>query len=428
MDETVDNFEAVYGQARGEIMGKPGVSTHLPFLFSFQSTDLLHLCLSITDFHNQTWRAEFSVDQLQEMRDEVGIGGTWNEFLVYLRAALASDNVKVIFSGPANPVDGHGPASASVVAQKVKGTPRLSLPVSQLEGSHVQDAMASISLGLFRSCHAQSSVISAEKARASVLESSLVAERARVEKLQEQIEASGISYAGRRKGHRERSSQLLSSLNGTQATQPATQSETQVFRPFPTPPFGTLDPSKDMSPVKPPTSKTKCPKHRDLDRGLKVAVWKVDRLCRTIWCGLRFLLPVLVEIHTPYLSVVNTASGTGCRKAFLVHIFSLCHPRIFQLLRNDGCWSHKLGSCVHRRHLVLRMFHSLCRKLGTCTERQRETWTWLQLLALEIQVQTLLEGEELWDLIPKDGKEEEATDTEVDDLTENLQTSCGNGR
>ncbi|KAL3686210.1 hypothetical protein R1sor_004232 [Riccia sorocarpa] len=257
MDETVENFEAVYGQARGEIMGKPGISTHLPFLFAFQSTDLLHLCLSITDFHSQTWRAEFSVDQLEDMRDEVGIGGSWSEFLVYLRAALASDSVKLIFSGPANAVDGHGATSASVVAQKVKGTPRLLLPVTKLEGLHVQDAMASISLGLFRSYHAQSSVISAEKARASVLESSLAAEKVRVEKLLEQIEVSGISYGGRRKGHRERSSQLLSSLSGTLATQAGTQFETQVSQPSPTPAIGILEQSKTMSPAKPPVSKTK---------------------------------------------------------------------------------------------------------------------------------------------------------------------------
>lgn len=44
-------------------------------------------------------------------RDEVGIGGSWSEFLVYLRAALVSDNVKLVFSGPASAVDGHGASS-----------------------------------------------------------------------------------------------------------------------------------------------------------------------------------------------------------------------------------------------------------------------------------------------------------------------------
>ncbi|KAG6547865.1 hypothetical protein Mapa_010685 [Marchantia paleacea] len=111
MDETVEDFEALYGQARGEIVSRNGAVTHLPFLFSLMPTDLLHLCLCITDFHNQTWRSEFSVDQLQDLRDEVGIGGCWSEFLVYLRAALVSDNVKLVFAGPASAVDGHGASS-----------------------------------------------------------------------------------------------------------------------------------------------------------------------------------------------------------------------------------------------------------------------------------------------------------------------------
>lgn len=81
MDDTVEDFEALYGQARGEIVSRNGAVTHLPFLFSLTPTDLLHLCLCITDFHDQTWRAEFSVDQLQDLVPSPKCGGSVFQFI-----------------------------------------------------------------------------------------------------------------------------------------------------------------------------------------------------------------------------------------------------------------------------------------------------------------------------------------------------------
>lgn len=39
-------------------------------------------------------------------RDAVGIGGPWEEFVSYVRAAFASENVKLLLGAPASALGG----------------------------------------------------------------------------------------------------------------------------------------------------------------------------------------------------------------------------------------------------------------------------------------------------------------------------------
>ncbi|KAK8959502.1 hypothetical protein KSP40_PGU021092 [Platanthera guangdongensis] len=136
------------------------------------------------------------------LRDETGIGGSWNDFVRYLLVSLSTGDVKLILDGQANletesmppqrnntvdmpfqnlreegtdlvemkenreipsfttggklqqsrkcPDSRLGVAHASLVVRKSKGLPRISLPLNRLVNLSSKDATANISAALFK--------------------------------------------------------------------------------------------------------------------------------------------------------------------------------------------------------------------------------------------------------------------------------------
>ncbi|KAH9553987.1 hypothetical protein CY35_08G041300 [Sphagnum magellanicum] len=146
MGETLKGFEPIYGTIQGQIE-EATFQEQYPFLFCLRAKDDTHLQFFTTDFHSNTWLVEKSIGELEELRDDVGVGESWEDFIGYMRDAFASGNVKMVLGGP---MGSRGHASAKVRAQKVKGTPRIDLKLSKLEGNAAHDIMGAIVNSLFK--------------------------------------------------------------------------------------------------------------------------------------------------------------------------------------------------------------------------------------------------------------------------------------
>ncbi|KAM7277182.1 hypothetical protein ACFE04_019048 [Oxalis oulophora] len=110
------------------------------------SPDSSHLRFFVTDFHSQNWESIRSLSQLEDMRDCIGIAGSWSDFIDYIVASLNSQDAKLLLQ----PHSTSGPASAKLLAQKSKGMPRIVIPLIKLTHSAATDAMAKFSLDLFK--------------------------------------------------------------------------------------------------------------------------------------------------------------------------------------------------------------------------------------------------------------------------------------
>lgn len=66
------------------------------FLMHIFAPDDNHLKIQVTDYHSNTFEAVKSVMQLDDMRDCIGIGGSWTEFVEYLVASFKAEDVKLV--------------------------------------------------------------------------------------------------------------------------------------------------------------------------------------------------------------------------------------------------------------------------------------------------------------------------------------------
>lgn len=193
----LQRFHSVYGQAEGSLEEAIPCAL-LPFVFYLHSKDGQSLRLQITDFHSNTWQTIRTPELLEDLRDQVGIGGSWDEFLQYIRDAFASENVKFILGGPASSIGGHGATTARVVAQKSKGMPRVSLSLEKLAGSSAEDAMGLITVTLLKAFKHQSDALETEQRAISQLKESLAAAKEETRMLQQHVDAA--AYRGKKKG------------------------------------------------------------------------------------------------------------------------------------------------------------------------------------------------------------------------------------
>ncbi|XP_010546330.1 PREDICTED: uncharacterized protein LOC104818429 [Tarenaya hassleriana] len=135
-----ENFEPIFGEPVPERSGT-GSDLLRRCLFHVYASDPCHLTVHVTDFISSSWEIVLSVSELDDMRDTVGIGGSWSEFVDYMVASLKSDNVKLVLAGG---------ETAHLVSQKAKGMPRIVIPLKKMAGSSACEAMANLSLEVFR--------------------------------------------------------------------------------------------------------------------------------------------------------------------------------------------------------------------------------------------------------------------------------------
>ncbi|KAF8411718.1 hypothetical protein HHK36_004276 [Tetracentron sinense] len=193
MAKSFEDFEPILGEAKAE-WTNPIAPPMLPFLFHFHALDSSRLRIHVTDFHSYTWEAIRSIHQLEDLRGNIGMGGSWSEFVDYLIASVKSDNVKLV-------VEGHsklaGATFAKLISHKSKGMPLISIPLDRLKDSSANDAMSNLSLELFKAFRSKHNLAVKEQERSYHLTKFLYAEQEKNETIKNQLDA--ILFSKRQK-------------------------------------------------------------------------------------------------------------------------------------------------------------------------------------------------------------------------------------
>ncbi|KAJ6837398.1 uncharacterized protein M6B38_120635 [Iris pallida] len=177
------NFQPIFGEATAD--PPPGIQTPTdslrPFLFHAHAFGSGVLRIVATDFHSSVWERTLTADQLDDLRDEIGIGGSWSEFLDYFVASLSSGDVKLSV--------GSGVGNAKIIAHRSKGLPRISVPLNRVMNSSANDAIANFSMALFKAFKNKHNDAIKEHESLLQLKGALSSEKERNESLQKQLDA-----------------------------------------------------------------------------------------------------------------------------------------------------------------------------------------------------------------------------------------------
>uniref|UniRef100_A0A2P2J6Z9 Uncharacterized protein n=2 Tax=Rhizophora mucronata TaxID=61149 RepID=A0A2P2J6Z9_RHIMU len=180
-----ENFEPIIGEPEAEWKDSTGSGSYplRRFLMHVYAPDYHNLKIHVTDYFSSTFEALKSVVQLEDMRDSIGVGGSWSEFVDYMVASIKSESVKLV-------LERHSDADvyAKLVAQKSKGMPVISMPLTRVVGSAASDAMANISFELFTSFKVMQNLVVQEQERCSELRRMISTEMERSESSQSQLE------------------------------------------------------------------------------------------------------------------------------------------------------------------------------------------------------------------------------------------------
>lgn len=158
-----DEMEPIFGRVNAE-WSAPHKTPLKPFLFHVHGlpSDPSTLRVCATDFHSNTWDSLKSAQELEDMRDRTGIGGSWSDFVDYLIASVKSEDVKLVMDGQSK---FGGAAHAKLVAQKAKGMPRIAISLSKLVDTAATEAMSNLSLELYKTFTNVHNLLKAEQKR-----------------------------------------------------------------------------------------------------------------------------------------------------------------------------------------------------------------------------------------------------------------------
>ncbi|XP_061346876.1 uncharacterized protein LOC133292479 [Gastrolobium bilobum] len=174
-----EDFDPIFCEPKVERAAHSSCPLH-PFLFHAYAPDSSHLVIHVTDFHSDTWEAQLSVSLLEDIRDIIGIGGSWSEFADYFVTSLKSEYLKLVLDANSN---SDGVSSAKLVAQKSKGMPLITIPLTKLVDSSGSEAMSNLSLSLFKAFKSIKCVKEQEHSARLI-----AAEKERNETIQQQLE------------------------------------------------------------------------------------------------------------------------------------------------------------------------------------------------------------------------------------------------
>ncbi|XP_042518239.1 uncharacterized protein LOC122092019 [Macadamia integrifolia] len=188
MARSLEEFEPIFGKVNAE-WEKPCSVDLLPFMFHVHVFEATSIRIHVTDFHSYTFECIRSLTQLEDLKDDIGIGGNWSDFINYLRASMSSDKVKLILYSTINPVGHRDVRIAKFIAQKAKGMPVCSISLVRLVNSSANDAMANLSIELLTAFQREHNLVIREQTRAYQLSTLISAEQQKNESIQEQLDA-----------------------------------------------------------------------------------------------------------------------------------------------------------------------------------------------------------------------------------------------
>ncbi|XP_058097391.1 uncharacterized protein LOC131242642 isoform X2 [Magnolia sinica] len=192
MAKSFEDFQPIFGEAKAEWEStQASVHPHplLPFLFHVHALDSSRLRIHVSDFHSYTWESIRTVQHLEDLRDVIGVGGSWSEFIDYLIASMSSDGVKLVLGALPNSNSDSGATSGKLMAHKSKGMPLISIPLNRLTNSSANDAMANLSMELFKAFKSKHNEVVKEQQRLYRLTVTLAAEQDKNESIQNQLDA-----------------------------------------------------------------------------------------------------------------------------------------------------------------------------------------------------------------------------------------------
>lgn len=186
-----ENMEPIFGQLKAVEWSVGGGGGHgslplKPFLYLVQASPNDHspLRILVTDFHSNTWEALKSTSQLEDMRDSIGIGGSWSDFIEYVVESLKSEDVKLVMEGQSK---SGGANHAKLIAQKSKGMPRISISLAKRVDAAGNVAIADFSLALYGAyINVRTSLINEEQRRCQ-LTKDIATEQDKNETLRQQL-------------------------------------------------------------------------------------------------------------------------------------------------------------------------------------------------------------------------------------------------
>ncbi|XP_043696714.1 uncharacterized protein LOC122647351 [Telopea speciosissima] len=188
MAKSLGNFEPIFGKVNAE-WDKPCSVALLPFMFHVHVFNATSIRIHVTDFHSYTFESIRSLSQLEDLKDDIGIGGNWSDFMDYLRASMNSDQVKLILDSPIHPVGHRDVPLAKFIAQKSKGMPVFSISLVGLVNSSASDAIANLSIGIFTAFQREHNLVIKEQTRAYQLTNLISAEQEKNEIIQKELDA-----------------------------------------------------------------------------------------------------------------------------------------------------------------------------------------------------------------------------------------------
>ncbi|XP_058187036.1 uncharacterized protein LOC131303968 [Rhododendron vialii] len=191
----LEDLEPIFGEAKAQ-WSAPSSPPLRSFLFRVYASSPSYLRVQVTDFHSNTFEAVRSIEQLEDLRDMVGIGGSWSEFIDYLFTSLKSGDVKLLEGESIS----HGAPYAKLTAQKSKGLPLISISLTRLEDAAAKEAMASLSLDLFKAFKSMHNLLIHEQEQCCQLTKVISAEQEKNETIQTQLDA--VLYSNRQKSQK----------------------------------------------------------------------------------------------------------------------------------------------------------------------------------------------------------------------------------
>ncbi|KAL5704468.1 hypothetical protein ACHQM5_022894 [Ranunculus cassubicifolius] len=187
MEKGFENFEAIFGKLKAEWENNsPNQPPLLPFLFHVHALDAKHLRIHVTDFQSYTWESVKSLDQLEDLRDDAGIGGSSNEFINYLMDSIKSESLKLVLGG--SRVTESGAKFAKLLAQKSKGMPIVTIYLDRLTNSCASDAITNVCWEIFKAFETGKEIAVKEQKRSYELTARLSAEKEKNETIQSQLD------------------------------------------------------------------------------------------------------------------------------------------------------------------------------------------------------------------------------------------------
>ncbi|CAN1822137.1 hypothetical protein LINPERHAP1_LOCUS29872 [Linum perenne] len=183
-----EDFKTIFGEPKAEWAKNSELDASAPlrrFLMHVFAPDYYHLKIQVTDYYSITYEAAKSLSQLEDMRDSIGIGGSWSEFVDYLVASLKAEDVKLVLEKQSG---AKGVLSARLVGQKSKGMPLISISLRRVLDSDANDVMANISFGLFKAFKCSPNIMLQEEGYSSHLMKGIETEKGNNKIVESQLE------------------------------------------------------------------------------------------------------------------------------------------------------------------------------------------------------------------------------------------------